>query len=648
MNLNQPRIVELFNKQIRFVIPVFQRHYVWNETEHLQPLWEDIINKCEERQNLTNVHPHFTGSVVLFQERNDTSSLITYSVIDGQQRMTTFQLILIAFREVCRVEVTNQITAEHKKALINDFNKLILNDESFGISNYEIQKYKLKTTKFHSKDFEYLANHTYDEVYNNKILPLQNEYGIGPKTYISEAKRRSRVLANYLFFKEKISEFIVNSNKGDVIQNILLLFNSIKNDFQFVEINLSNNDDPQMIFETMNGRGASLTETDLIRNYIFMRASNEISNNYNNIDNIYERYWDEFDDPEEDFKWHETSTRGRFSGIKLQFFMVDYLTLNLKKDIRYEQVFYQYKYLIKHQNHFSTIEEELKSIHKYSQIFKLINNPIGNTQLEKLSQRLNTMDNSTAYPLLMMIEGETQISLVDKNQYYQLLDSYFTRRFLCGMTSKNYNKTILDFIKFIDINKNYKDFKKYLLNKTSDTNLLPSNELLKHSILNNNIYEGNKSRFLSNLFLVIEMKIRNAKQEQITIYSESLTIEHIMPQGWHEHWELNGKLIPKQDLEIASQAKLAEESSDGYFHQIDQRNNLVQTLGNLTILTDSLNPSVSNSSFDIKKKEIIKQSTLMLNRYFYDYETWNEEDIKARSDLLFTYIRDIWTYPMEE
>src|SRR5574344_880836 len=83
---------------------------------------------------------------------------------------------------------------------------------------------------------------------------------------------------------------------------------TIKRDFQFVEINLDQNDDPQMIFETMNGRGASLTETDLIRNYIFMRADN----NQEVLDRVYEKYWDEFDDASSTFKWHDKTSRGRY------------------------------------------------------------------------------------------------------------------------------------------------------------------------------------------------------------------------------------------------------------------------------------------------------------------------------------------------
>lgn len=643
MNLNQPTVIELFNKQIRFIIPIFQRHYVWNETEHLQPLWEDVLNKCEERQQYssTQIHPHFTGSVVLFQEANNTSSLATYSVIDGQQRMTTFQLMLIAFREVCRIVVES----EHKQTLIKDFDNLIFNSKSFGDKNYDEQKYKLKTTKFHSKNFEYLANHTYEEVYQNIILPVKDEYGIGEKTFVYEAKRRNRMLANYLFFKEKITDFINTFGIQDIENNILTLLNTIKYDFQFVEINLSHNDDPQMIFETMNGRGASLTETDLIRNYIFMRASSDNRNHDSNIDSIYEKHWDEFDDPEVSFEWHGKATRGRFTGVKLQFFMVDYLTLSLKRDIRYEQVFYQYKYLVNHQNSFSRIEDELVSISKYSQIFKTINNPQGQSPLEILSVRLSTMDNSTVYPLLMLIEGDIDITWNDKQKYYRLLDSYFTRRLLCGMTSKNYNKVVLDLIKFIDKDKDYYSFESFLISKSSESALFPSNELLKHNILNEQIYEPRKSKFLANLFLEVEKFIRNNKQESITIKPEFLTIEHLLPQNWHEHWTIDNVAVEKRDIEIASQAKFADGNKKEYYQKIDARNVALHTLGNLTILTNALNPSISNSNFMVKKRAIIEQSTLMLNRYFYDFEEWNEEAIAERGEALYRVIKDIWAHP---
>ena len=134
------------------------------------------------------------------------------------------------------------------------------------------------------------------------------------------------------------------------------------------------------------------------------------------------------------------------------------------------------------------------------------------------------------------------------------------------------NKVVLDFIKFIDKDKNYLSFESFLLTKASDSALFPSNELLKHSILNQEVYDSRKSKFLSNIFLEIENLIRNSKQESITVKPESLTIEHILPQDWSEHWRIDSNYVDKKDVEIASQAKFAESEKQDFYQKVDSRN----------------------------------------------------------------------------
>ncbi len=306
MNLGIRILEELLNKQIRFVIPVFQRHYVWNEQDQLMPLWDDFINKFNERQNKQKIHPHYTGSIVLFHENTSTSTLSTYNVIDGQQRLTTFQLFIASFREVCRKHLDDE-------SLIKELNKYLFNDKSFGDKDYENQKYKLEPTKLNKEIFKSIVGNTYEEVEELHINPVLTERGIGPKSYRNVAKERNRILGAYIFFYDQLNDFIDNS-EIEITELITTLLKVIKRDFQFVEIGLTQNDDPQMIFETMNGRGASLTETDLIRNYIFMRANS----NEENLDAIYDMYWDEFDDPNAEYRWHcSTSAKSELIGVMI-------------------------------------------------------------------------------------------------------------------------------------------------------------------------------------------------------------------------------------------------------------------------------------------------------------------------------------------
>lgn len=637
MNLGKPLLEELFNKQIRFKIPVFQRHYVWNEQNQLRPLWEDFLNKYKERANNQKIHPHYTGSIVLFHENTTTSTLSTYSIIDGQQRLTTFQLFIAAFREVCRKHIENE-------KLTNELNKLLINEQSFGDKNYETQKFKLEPTKFNKEVFNTIISNTYDKVDEILVKPILSEYGIGWKTYRQVAKNRNKILGAYLFFYDELDKFISNAkddpdNLTSLITNFLFV---LKRDFQFVEIGLTQNDDPQMIFETMNGRGASLTETDLIRNYIFMRANS----NEENLDVIYDKYWDEFDDPNSDFRWHNNTSRGRYYESHLQFYIIDYLTLKLLTEIRYDQVFYYYKLFILNFSNFPKVEDELKELNRYSKFYKRLVRPNGYSHFDKLASRLLDMGISTAYPLILFIEGDDEITSENKEKIYEYLDSYITRRFLCGYTTKNYNNVFLEYLKFLTKNKNAEAFKELLKSKTSETNLWPTNNILLEKLLERPIYreEKNKSKSISNILLGIEQTIRGTKQEEVIFINNGLTIEHLLPQKWFEHWPLDGEYISEQDFNISVHAVMTEEDKNGKYHKIENRNKILHTIGNLTILTSPLNSSVSNSSFDIKRPEISKQSTVILNTYFQSKSVWNEEEIEKRSQYLFENIKDIWIY----
>lgn len=632
MNLGKPILEELFNKQIRFRIPVFQRYYVWNEQDQLMPLWEDFINKYNERLNKKKIHPHYTGSIVLFHENTTTSTLSSYSVIDGQQRLTTFQIFIASFREVCRKYLGDE-------NLIKELNKFLFNEKSFGDKDYEMQKYKLEPTKFNKVIFNAIISNTYEKVNELLVLSVLNEYGIGHKTYRQVAKNRNKLLGAYLFFYDQLDNFI-SENEGDLTELITQFLLVLKRDFQFVEIGLTQNDDPQMIFETMNGRGASLTETDLIRNYIFMRANS----NQEDLDNIYEKYWDEFDDPESKFRWHEKTSRGRYFESNLQFFVIDYLTLKLQTEIRYDQVFYFYKLFVLNQDKFHNVEDELEELNKYSKIFKRIAKPEGKMPFDRLANRLFDMGISTAFPLILYIEGDEEITVENKNQIYLHLDSYITRRFLCGFTTKNYNNVFVEYLKFLTKNKSAEAFKDLLKAKTSETNLWPTDNILLEKLLYRPLYreEKNKTRSISNILLEVEQSIRGSKQEQVKFLNTGLTIEHLLPQNWFEYWSLDGNNISEENFKISVHAVMTEDDKNGKFHKIENRNRMLHTIGNLTILTTSLNPSVSNSSFDIKKQEIGIQSTVLLNTYFHDKTIWDEEQITKRSQYLYEQIKKIW------
>jgi len=634
MNLGKPLLEDLFNKQIRFRIPVFQRHYVWNEKDQLMPLWEDFINKFAERLKNQKYHPHYTGSIVLFQESTNTSTLSTYSIIDGQQRLTTFQLFIAAFREVCRQKINDE-------NLIKELDGYLFNSKSFSDQDYDSQKFKLEPTKFNREVFKAIVSKTYAEVEEALIRPVLREYGVGTKTYRNVAKSRSRILGAYIFFYDQLNDFF-SEDDSKLVEQITIALQIIKRDFQFVEIGLSKDDDPQMIFETMNGRGAALTQTDLIRNFIFMR----VNSNHENLDSVYDMYWDEFDDPKSDFVWHAKISRGRYFESQLQFFIIDYLTLKLQNEIRYDQAFYYYKQFVMNVPVSMDIAEELKELKRYSIIFKRITNPAGEAPFDRLSRRLIDFGISTMYPLLLFTEGDEAIASEEKDRIYQYLDSYITRRFLCGMTIKNYNNVFLEYLKFFTKTKSAEAFKQHVMSKTGETNLWPADNMLRDKLIERPLYREEKarSRSISNIMLEIEQFLRGKKQEKIIFPNAGLTIEHVMPQSWFANWKLEGEYVSEEDFRLAIHAVNMEDDKNGKYHKIENRNKVLHTIGNLSILTGSLNPSVSNASFAIKKQELAKHSTLVLNTYFQALDEWDEVEIQQRSLVLFDAIRQIWSY----
>jgi len=204
----------------------------------------------------------------------------------------------------------------------------------------------------------------------------------------------------------------------------------------------------------------------------------------------------------------------------------------------------------------------------------------------------------------------------------------------------------LDYLKFLSANKDSETFIKHLKSKTSDTNLWPSNNMLLERLLERPLYreEKNRTKSISNILLEIERFERSKKQERVDFINTELTIEHILPQKWYKYWPLDGELISEDEFDISIHAVMTEEDKEGKYHRIERRNRVIHTIGNLTILTSSLNPSVSNSSFLIKRKEIGSQSTLIINQYLQDKPDWDETYIIDRSKLLFDIISKIWKY----
>ena len=274
-------IMKIFESKQRLEIPLFQRQYVWNEEEQWQPLWEDIQRKFTEAIEGGDDSPnHFLGAMVLDQELTPSGHVDIRQVIDGQQRLTTIQIFLSALRDFSSESDCNEIATEVNQSLFN----------TGMMSDPDVDKFKVWPTQLDRKQFmDIVGSMSQEEVLNR--------YPTTRKKYAKKNDPKPRMVEAYLFFYKMLGEFFNGDDDNDPIGGHSPIsgrmeecLRSLKNTLLVAVINLSKEDDPQVIFETLNARGQPLLPADLIRNFIFLRARRESMD----IDKLYSDYWGQF------------------------------------------------------------------------------------------------------------------------------------------------------------------------------------------------------------------------------------------------------------------------------------------------------------------------------------------------------------------
>ena len=601
-------IVELFDGKKRYLIPLYQRQYAWRVSPQLELLWEDI-ERAVERLNFdrTSLAPHFMGAIVIAQIKTFGKQVQAFEVIDGQQRLTTFQILLAALRDVAATN-GSRYADEIQKYLVND-----------GIMELpEKEKYKLWPSLTDRRRFVEMVDANADL---DAISPRpDDEDGI---------VRRST--AAYAFFKERISRSACESGAFDEYK-MERLFEALKEGLAAVSIELEGGDDPQTIFETLNSRGVDLSAGDLMRNFIFQRAKGLGTDDGSLIvDSLYESHWLPLDRA----FWQQHESRGRQSKPRIDWMLSDHLAAQIGELTSVDNLFEEYRRWILDKHPFESVEAELTSISASATVERQIFEKDKTNTIGRFGWFAEAFDVSTAMPLVIYLATDPDCE-ADLPRALRLLESYILRRDICGLTTKNYNRFFVGAIERIrnsDGNK-VDALENYLSARTSDIDRWPSDTEWRREWLSRAQYKSARQPRLRYLFEALEKRKRSALSEDIEIKS-ALTIEHIMPQSWRNHWPIvgneqneNGEL----DLE--------------YLSAMVHRDGVVHTLGNLTLLTHGLNSSVSNGSFSVKMPAVRAHASLALNRELNEFDIWNEETIAERSAALFEVASKIWGSPL--
>ena len=602
-------IFDLFNQKRRYLVPLFQRPYVWGQEKQWEPLWEDIQAKAEAHINGRDMDPHFLGAIVLNQVKTFDDQILTHDVIDGQQRLTTFQLFLAAFRDFAQAHGDQMRAEELRVCTRND-----------GLVGSEEERFKVWPTNADQEQFQHVLSAGSREELERLYPPVLKRKKLQP---------RPRMVEAYLFFYGALESFLAERSE-DKLTVIKSLYQAMQKSLQLVSIELEGKDDPQVIFETLNARGEALLPSDLLRNFIFLRANRT----GHSARDLYDTYWMEFDtkgaedgNTNQGF-WKKEERQGRLTRPRLDLFIQHFLALKTKHEVNAGKLYQSYRTWIQEEKPYANIEDELKDLVRHARVFERFFVPDATNRMGVFAARLRALDTSTVYPLLLYLLADSGASQEELTGIAMDLESFIVRRMVCGMTIKNYNSLFLQLLRALLEQETVtrSGFQALLLAQTGPAGVWPTDAEFKRAWLNEPVYKSMKSSArIAMMLRALEDAHVNAKREEIIIKGD-LTVEHVMPQSWATNWPLPAG--PTDPEEAAA-----------------ERDRLLHTLGNLTLLTQELNSSVSNAAYAVRRPEITKQSALQLNAYFQDVETWDEAAILKRGEHLFEMAVKLWPYP---
>ena len=353
-------------------------------------------------------------------------------------------------------------------------------------------------------------------------------------------------------------------------------------------------ENPQMIFESLNSTGLSLTQGDLIRNYLLM------NHEYEKQKMLYKNFWLEIEK--------------KITNEKISDFVRDYLTMKNGAISNKNKVYEDFKKYIKQNDENMDEEGILEELKTYSEYYSWFLN--GDSPNEKINQKLEEfryLRNTTVYPLILSVFEDTySYKNITENELLDILNlliSYIFRRSVCGYTTNSLNKIFASIVVSLKNKDIYNQIEKSLMNKS-----FPKDEEFRAEFMRCNFYKKGTE------FCKYTLKSLEIFENKEQIYMENITIEHIMPQTLNSEWR----------IELGNK-----------FEQVHSE--YINTIGNLTIT--AYNPELSNKSFSLKK-EIYGNSNIKMCREIVNYDEWKDTEIKDRAKKLFEKARKIWILPL--
>jgi len=549
MKASETHLGKILEGTNQFVVPLFQRPYTWDESRW-KVLWADLAELCDDDVHTSGAKPHFLGSIVTVPTRSVPEGVTKYLLIDGQQRLTTLQVLLAALRDCAREAPGSLSERLDKSYLVNQFET-------------GLDYFKLLPTQTNGDRSAYL------EVINGE--------GITNTT--------SRVTKAYEWFHKKLS------SRG--CPDYERLAGVILRRLSLVSIVLDHDDNPHLIFESLNYKGEPLTQGDLIRNYFLMRIP------VSEQENLFKRSWEPM----------QLRLGDRLSEFVRHFLMREgsvvkqgeiYRTLKERTDNKTP----------------SEIMQFLDTMHRSAIHYHRLIDPTKETtpELKTRFLRFQKLDVGVSLPFLLNLYSDHEdgvLLLADFCKTLDTLENFFVRRFICGVPTHGLNKSLPPLYNQAKTHSSLLEGVKAILSQRD----YPGDTSFRSSLINVRLY-GPGER-LPKARLVLET-LESALAGKEPVATDKMTVEHIMPQtlsaSWQEHL-----------------GETWRETHETRLH----------SLGNLTLT--GYNAELSNGDFQ-SKRNLFLNSPIYLTRGVTQFEHWNDESIQQRGEDLADLALTVWPF----
>ena len=585
---------DLFQKEVRYTIPPFQRPYVWSQDDQWEPLWEDVRNVAEnyleelERSGNNGVEaeqktsPHFLGAVVLKQVPTAAKDIDQREVIDGQQRVTTLQLLLDAIQQIC--EESDQ---QYLKRVARRLAKLVTNDEEL-IGDERFHIFKLWPTRGDREAFRHAMD-------NGLAV---NDFG------------ESLIVQAHEFFQLQVRKWLQDA-AGSIESRIDALEAAATSMLQMVVIDLGSQDDPNLIFETLNARGTPLEQSDLIKNFVLSRERDRQGDIWGNLD---------------DGWWRIEVRQGRLFRPRLDMLLNYWLAMRTGSEVSPSRVFDMFRSYVEDQEVHAVMSEVKQDLVNYRDF----ESTRGRSPEEKsFYYHVDVMQARVITPVLLLLLSAEEGTRI---RAFSALESFLVRRMICRQTTKDYNRLVLELASRLTeggLDKADIVTAGFLKEQTAYAREWPRDEAVADALGSSPLYRLLTRGRLRLVLEGVERRLRSSGKSEQPAVPTNLTIEHLMPVGWgKEDWALPDGV----DTDAAAY----------------QRNTLIHSIGNLTLVTQKLNSSMSNAPWEHKRNGLQEHSVLLLNNELMSWSFWNEETIRSRSRRMAELVSESWPGPDSE